>query len=143
MVSSLLTAAKQPSSPQAVLPAGTHSGDARQAVQLACCRLSHLPLISGCCCWGAGVAAAASAAVAAGVAVAAAVAAAAEVRGDQVILREKGREITLRRLSPNGTWSVTAATPPTAEELQNPGFRVIVLTVPKAARIESIVEIRP
>lgn len=67
----------------------------------------------------------------------------AEVKGDTVILRKKEGKITLRRISPAGTWSVTGAKPPTAEENQNKNFRAIVLTVPKAQKLTLTVEIRP
>jgi len=67
----------------------------------------------------------------------------AEVKGDSVILRKKEGEITLRRISPEGTWSIADAKPPTAGENPNKGFRAIVLTVPKKDRISLEVEIRP
>lgn len=67
----------------------------------------------------------------------------AEVRGDRVILRKKDREITLRRVSAAGTWSIADATPPTPKENQNKGFRAVVLTIPQAARISATVEIQP
>ena len=67
----------------------------------------------------------------------------AEIHGDQVILRKNDLQITLRRISPAGTWSLTDATPPTSEEKQNKNFRALVLTVPKAERISLVVEIRP
>lgn len=69
--------------------------------------------------------------------------AAVEITGDRVILRKKGGEISLRRLSNSGVWSVAAATPPTAAEKQNTDFRAIVLTVPAAEQVEVNVEIRP
>ena len=68
----------------------------------------------------------------------------AEVRGDQVILRKKrGGEITLSRITDTGTWSITDATPPTSKENENKGFRAVVLTAPKAAKVSLAVEIRP
>lgn len=67
----------------------------------------------------------------------------AEIKGDSVILRKKEGQITLRRVSPEGTWSITEAKPPTAEENQNKGFHAIVLTVPQKDRISLEVEIRP
>jgi hypothetical protein len=67
----------------------------------------------------------------------------AEVKGDSVILRKKEGQITLRRVSEAGTWTITAAKPPTAEENQNKNFRAIVLTVPKAEKLTLAVEIRP
>ena len=67
----------------------------------------------------------------------------AEVRGGEVILRKDGKQITLRRISTAGTWSIGDAKPPTPEEKQNKEFRAVVLTVPKAGRISLIVEIRP
>lgn len=66
----------------------------------------------------------------------------AEVNNDRVVLRKNGRQITLRRISPAGTWSIQDARPPTPEEKQNQGFRAVVLTIPKAAGISLIVEIR-
>ena len=69
--------------------------------------------------------------------------AAAEVKDDQVILSKAGRQITLRRLGPAGTWSVSDAAPPTPAENPNKGFRSITLTVPPAAQISLAVEIRP
>jgi len=68
----------------------------------------------------------------------------AEVRDDRVILRKKaGGEITLRRIGPTGTWSITGAQPPTPAENPNNGFRAVVLTAPKAAKVTLVVEIRP
>jgi hypothetical protein len=67
----------------------------------------------------------------------------AEVKGDQVILRKDGSQITLQKISAAGTWTVTDAKPPTAEENQNPKFRAVVLTIPKAERVSAVVEIRP
>jgi hypothetical protein len=46
-------------------------------------------------------------------------------------------------MSDIGTWSITAAIPPTSAEKQNKEFRAVVLTVPKAATISLSVEIRP
>jgi hypothetical protein len=66
-----------------------------------------------------------------------------EVLGDRVILSNKGRRITLRRVSNAGTWSITGLKPPTPGENQNQGYRAAVLTVPKADRITLIVEIQP
>ena len=65
------------------------------------------------------------------------------MKGAEVVLRKEGRQITLRRVSSAGTWSVADAKPPTAEEKQNETFRAVVLTVPKADRIPLVVEIRP
>ncbi|MEY3896304.1 MAG: hypothetical protein RLZZ214_1824, partial [Verrucomicrobiota bacterium] len=67
----------------------------------------------------------------------------AEVKGDLVILKKNGSQITLRRISTAGTWTITDAKPPTAVEEQNKGFRALVLTIPKADQISSVVEIRP
>ena len=67
----------------------------------------------------------------------------AEVKDDRVVLRKNGGQITLRRISPAGTWSIQDARPPTPEEKQNQAFRAVVLTIPKAGRIQLIVEIRP
>ena len=69
--------------------------------------------------------------------------AACEVQGEQVILRKKSRQITLRRISKEGSWSVTEATPPTSAEKPNKGFRAVVLTVPQSAQVSIGVEIRP
>ena len=69
--------------------------------------------------------------------------AAAELRDDQVILRKAGHQITLRRISAAGTWSLGDATPPTPEENPNKGFRAVTLTVPAAAQLSLVVEIRP
>ncbi len=66
-----------------------------------------------------------------------------EVKGELVTLRKDGKQITLRRASPAGSWSIASAKPPTAEEKQNEEFRAIVLTVPKAEKLSIIVEIRP
>jgi hypothetical protein len=66
-----------------------------------------------------------------------------EIKGEQVILRNKDRQITLQRVSKSGTWSVAAATPPTPEESQNNKFSAITLTVPKADQVDVVVEIRP
>jgi len=67
----------------------------------------------------------------------------AEVQGNDVILKKDGKQITLRRMSDIGTWSITAATPPTSKEKQNEEFRAVVLTVPKADAISLSIEIRP
>ncbi len=67
----------------------------------------------------------------------------AEVVGEKVILRKQGKQITLRRVSETGTWTLSDAKPPTAEENQNEGFRAIVLTVAKAEQVQVAVEIRP
>jgi hypothetical protein len=66
-----------------------------------------------------------------------------EVKGELVTLRKNGKQITLRRVSPAGSWSIASAKPPTAEEKQNEDFRAIVLTVPKAEKLSIIVEILP
>jgi hypothetical protein len=66
-----------------------------------------------------------------------------EIRGEQVILSNKDRRISLHRLSKTGTWSVIEAKPPTPEENQNRGYRAVVLTVPAAERVAIAVEIRP
>jgi len=66
-----------------------------------------------------------------------------EVTGDSVVLARKGKQITLRRISNEGTWSITDLKPPTPQENQNKGIRAVVLTVPKADRISLTVEIRP
>jgi hypothetical protein len=66
-----------------------------------------------------------------------------EVQGDRVILRKNGSQITLRRVSAVGTWSVTEAKPPTPEENQNRGFRAVVLTLPQAGQVSAAVEIQP
>ena len=70
-------------------------------------------------------------------------AAAAEIQGDQVILKKDGHQITLRRTSGTGTWSITDAKPPTPAENQNSEFRAVVLTIPQADQVSAIVEIRP
>jgi hypothetical protein len=66
-----------------------------------------------------------------------------EIAGDRVILRKKGKQIRLRRVSKAGTWSLADAKPPTAVEKQNEGFRAIVLTAPQASRVSLAVEIIP
>ncbi len=67
----------------------------------------------------------------------------ATLQGDSVILKKGSKQITLRRISPAGTWSITDAKPPTPEEKQNPEFRAIVLTVPMADPASLVVEIEP
>jgi hypothetical protein len=67
----------------------------------------------------------------------------AEINGDRVILRKDGKQITLRRVSNSGAWSLADAKPPTAAEKQNEGFRAITLTTPKAKQIVLTVEIVP
>jgi hypothetical protein len=67
----------------------------------------------------------------------------AEVKGDQVILRKEGNQITLQRINTAGTWTVTDAKPPTEMENQNKKFRAVVLTIPKAEDVSVIVELRP
>jgi len=66
-----------------------------------------------------------------------------EIRGDDVILKKNGQQITLHKISADGVWSTTGAKPPTAAETQNSGSHAIVLTVPKAERVVLSVEIRP
>lgn len=66
-----------------------------------------------------------------------------EIKGDQVVLSKNGKQISLRKVSEGGTWSVIKATPPTDAEKQNERYRAVVLTVPKAARIKLEVEIKP
>jgi hypothetical protein len=65
------------------------------------------------------------------------------IQGDQVVLRKQGKQITLRRITGVGIWSIAGATPPTAAEKQNTEFRAVVLTVPKAEPLSVVVEIRP
>jgi hypothetical protein len=67
----------------------------------------------------------------------------AKIDGDRVILRKDGKQISLRRVSKSGAWSLTDAKPPTAAEKQNEGFRAIVLTAPSAKHIVLAVEIAP
>ena len=67
----------------------------------------------------------------------------AEVRGNEVVLTKNQRQITVRRLSGAGTWSIAPATPPTAEENPNKGFRAVTLTVPSAEKVGIAVELRP
>jgi hypothetical protein len=69
--------------------------------------------------------------------------AAPELNGDSVILRKNGKQITLHQISKAGTWSIASATPPTAEENQNPKFKALTLTVPQADQVAISVEIRP
>jgi len=66
-----------------------------------------------------------------------------KIEGNEVRLEKKGAAITLRQLSSGGTWTVAEAKPPTAEETQNKGFRVVALTVPKADQVTISVAIRP
>jgi hypothetical protein len=70
-------------------------------------------------------------------------AAAPEIHGDDVVLKKDGQQITLRKVSSGGTWSITSAKPPTAAENQNRGYQAVVLTVPKAEHVVLSVEIRP
>lgn len=65
------------------------------------------------------------------------------VDAENVILSKNGQQIRLRRLSGKGIWSTAAATPPLKEENQNGRYRALVLTVPKAAKVEIVVEIQP
>ena len=65
------------------------------------------------------------------------------IEGDKVILGQRGKSITIRRLSADGVWSVRAATPPTREENQNSGFRALCLEVPAADEVSIDIEIRP
>ena len=67
----------------------------------------------------------------------------AKVQGDQVILRKNGSQITLKRMSSNGVWTIADAKPPTDRENPNTGFRALILTIPQAPRVSAIVEIRP
>jgi len=65
------------------------------------------------------------------------------IEGDKVVLRKNGKTIELRRLSRQGTWSVTDATPPLGIENPNKGYRSINLSVPAGDRLTIEVEIRP
>jgi len=67
----------------------------------------------------------------------------AEIRGNEIVLTQNQRRLTVRRLSEAGTWSITGAAPPTAAENQNEGFRVLTLTVPAADAVRIAVELRP
>ncbi len=67
----------------------------------------------------------------------------AKIDGETVTLTKNGKSIALKRVSPAGAWSVADAKPPTAEENQNKGFRAVTLTVPKAAKVEIKVAIKP
>ena len=67
----------------------------------------------------------------------------ATVEGDQLILRKNGKQISLKRITTAGVWSITDAKPPTAVENQNNGFRALVLTIPQAPKVSIKVEIRP
>lgn len=70
--------------------------------------------------------------------------AAARIEGDTVVLAADGKQLRLRRVSPEGVWSVTPdAKPPGARENPNTGFRAVVLTVPRADRLAIEVELRP
>ncbi len=69
--------------------------------------------------------------------------AAPEIRGDDVILKKDGRQLTLHKLSADGAWTIGEPKPPTAAENQNSGFHAIVLTASKAERVFLSVEIRP
>lgn len=66
-----------------------------------------------------------------------------EISGDRVTLRKNGKHITLRRLSPAGTWSLAPATPPTAAENPNKGFQALTLTLPAADPTRIEIEILP
>ncbi len=59
------------------------------------------------------------------------------------ILRKKGKQISVRKLSPGGTWSTALATPPLKEKNQNKSFRVPVLTIPRASEVKIAIEIQP
>ena len=67
----------------------------------------------------------------------------AEIQGDRVILRKNGSQITLLRISDSGTWTITDAKPPTSVENQNSSYRAVVLTIPQAPQVSSVVEIQP
>lgn len=66
-----------------------------------------------------------------------------KIEGETVTLAKNGKSISLKRVSPDGNWSVADAKPPTAEENQNKGFRKLELTVPKAEKVGIEVEIVP
>lgn len=65
------------------------------------------------------------------------------VHGNSVVLSKKGEKITVVDVSNKGEWTVGDATPPTAVENQNKGFRALVLTIPKEQNIHLVVEIQP
>jgi Heparinase II/III-like protein len=67
----------------------------------------------------------------------------AEIDGYDLVLRKKGRQITLRDVSQIGTWRIESAKPPTPEEHQNTDITVLVLEVPKSPNVKIEVEIRP
>lgn len=67
----------------------------------------------------------------------------AEIDGDKVILRKKGKQITLHNRSGTGAWSIHDAKPPSPEENQNPGILAVALTVPQAESVRIEVEIQP
>jgi hypothetical protein len=66
-----------------------------------------------------------------------------EIRGNDVILTHKSQSLTIRRISPTGVWSVSAAKPPTPQENPNTGFQALTLTVPAAESVAITVELRP
>ena len=66
-----------------------------------------------------------------------------KIEGQNVTLTKKGKGISLKHVSPGGTWSVSDAKPPTAEENQNKGFRKLELTIPMSEKLGITVEITP
>lgn len=65
------------------------------------------------------------------------------IDGDTVILEKQGKQITIKRLSASGTWSVRKPTPPLEIENANQGYRAVTLSVPQKNRTSIEIEIRP
>ena len=65
------------------------------------------------------------------------------IDGTTATLRKAGKQIIVRRLSPEGTWTIGKTTPPQKIEKQNEKFRALVLTVPKSPKVSISVEIKP
>lgn len=65
------------------------------------------------------------------------------VEGDAVVLRKAGKAIRLKRLTPDGAWTVAEARPPLEIEAENKGYRTVNLTLARQDKVEILVEIRP
>ncbi|MFO1446963.1 MAG: heparinase II/III family protein [Opitutaceae bacterium] len=61
------------------------------------------------------------------------------IEGSRAVLSREGRTLRIEALSPvRATWTVRAATPPTAVEMQNDGIQVLSLTVPAEAAVRDV-----
>ena len=65
------------------------------------------------------------------------------IENDRVILSKKGKSIQLLRLSNQGQWKISDATPPQKIENANEGIQVVSLTVPAEKEVVLKIGIQP